>query len=686
MTSFIYYMQPSELEIILTDFRKTIDAVKRIRSKEEDLRDTDWERGFFYSVKIRHFSYDETTGIAWWGATEGFTPEFPAGRPEDYVRIRDDYDELKAFIGTTLDRGQVHESYGTHGAREHNFSFSEYIIWLYTFSEHDSFKKNVERAVVELLDEELDRDFTDGDTLYQRARELLLDQIDRRHNGDVLKAAQFIDKDSEGPLNRRYYLRSIAEVLSVIGLENLYGLGERELTDSENKLKIWFEQNMAGAVRSETLEEWGSRFYGEHWEEKREEGRVLYDRERIAYRPVLHGQEVSDDVKKKYAEKYLEFWPTIIQKNAKTLAYDRLTGLLEVISGIGKPHNGFAGSYETIKQKAEAGVFKDVEDIPRGYHHSQNIFNHLLLALGAVQHGDELRDFWLSNIRDDNNGLRVITSVREMLRAYKIPEERRMHISEILQILHERRNDLDQSREEYCGLGIKTVKVWDVILNSVADLCYERGTFTHFDRETATLDALVKLDIHIGQYSFTFHRSTPTNSTPLSATYNLQTDSLEGDTALDPIIRAYFKQGYPVPDDVTVTSLESRRIDHETKVLEMSDDLKGKYEGVIGISGTHFPFLYDPETGDVQIGKPIHFTSYFSGYDWETSRFGFDNVTQKTPSQTLVGICNANELVADSISTQKQRYIFDSTSLLGGKDFSQLGPYITALVRSKMDQ
>ena len=117
--------------------------------------------------------YDKNIGIAWPGHEEpvfdtslrpAFYKEVIVSHPEEYLKIRDNYDELKKFVGETLDKGIRLIVPDTPNSliddrTEYVVSSINKIFWLYSKTNNLKFKNNLENVIVELLNEELNKKF-----------------------------------------------------------------------------------------------------------------------------------------------------------------------------------------------------------------------------------------------------------------------------------------------------------------------------------------------------------------------------------------------------------------------------------------------------------------------------------------------------------------------------------------------
>lgn len=496
-------MQPKDLEVLLADFGK---ISRRILDVQNGERDDGWyemlDKLEFHHARALAKSLQDSKpvgrGLVWYNFVWYREVEdakghlvYLAGRPGDYVPIRDNFDALKEFLFKTLDIGRLNLNDSGHT------NIADYVTWMYLNSQHQPFKRNTERAIVELLKNELGRKFT--------------------------------------PLK----------------------------SEDEWHVKVFAQQ------------------------------------------------------------------------------FNRLAGLLDIISSAGEPDNGFAEAYGGLAQKAKERFMRDAPafyyevDYHAGVDAEINIYGNILQALSGIQKSDELRDLWLQNIREDNQTRRVVASIYGLFRAYKTKQERRRQIPAVLAKLQERGHNLDQTKPHAQTLLFKddTHLLGNIAYNLV-ELPYGLGRFGRLDKVAASLDVLSRESIKDGKYHLIFTRYTPAGRQVLKATYDLRTDTIQGDVQLKKTVRAYFENGYEIGNKIKVTSLEGRRITgNETKIVEVGEqNVDELYEGLVGLDGTPFPFLYNAANGVILLAEPLD-SMRMGGYGrgWVGKRAGLEKVTAKIP-------------------------------------------------------
>lgn len=588
-----------------------------------------------------------SNGIAWYGEGEGSREE-PIGKPEDYLEIRDDFAALQGFIGRTLDRGRIFRGVGGHAPTEDETNTADYIKWLHKYSENPEFKGNLEKAVVGLLEDELSRDFVPYD--YATGRERAEDNF------------RIVEGGSIDRYGRLVFAGDLHDALWRAGLDH-------PETAEDVKFKKRFEEEMGKTLRPLTLEESLSRSYT-RTEEDRQRSINIYEQFQKD-RPVVHFSETSPEFKVAFQERHLD---GIARRNAVeafTPQFNRLVGLLGIVAEAGEQNNGFAKAYDVLKQRAEMGFSQKFPSLR--YSRSQaDIYNHELIALSAVQPRGELQRFWLNNIEADPNPNRVITSVHGLLAVFDSQGERQRQIPQILQALQGRGYDVDRKRY-YEAIGfIFDENLLEQTLAHLRNMCFDKDAFFHLDKEHAALNVLDDRKIEPGVYSFQMQRFTPDGTRVLSATYDLDADAVQGDTELEGAVRSYFEKGYELPNDVWVTSLEGR----------MGNDKK--YEGILGIDYSYFPFIYDRTEATVLLAEPIETrTTIFGRHgEWEERRIGLERLPEQAKFMPLSEI---GQVVHEVVETKRaNRAIGDSIYTLDGKLSTVVEPHMKAVIEARL--
>ncbi|MEK6916353.1 MAG: hypothetical protein AABW92_01290 [Nanoarchaeota archaeon] len=651
-------------EIILEDFgeisRKAFELKERKKASEGDAMES-----FGYSMALHDLRLYDDERFVWWDGREGFMPENPIGNPEDYLSIRDDYSALKSFIATTLDRGKVHAGGGTHGDTSHETNCADYISWLHQNNGNKGFRRNVERATVELLAEEFGREYASPDITPALAREE--ESFQNIYEGSL-------DKWFSSRLHRD----NLHSALWRLGLDNVVSNDDREF-------KTRFEGEVKKTERPITLTEVYDQYAGSKADLKKS----------------FEAGEFADTIHPHYSEMPEEFkvelreWHTRNQATRQAVReyspqFNRLIGLLDVASAIGEHDERFSDLYAMLRQKAELRFMADSFAIAHHYSFT-DIHRSILIALASVQQGTELQQFWLDNVCNDTSSDRVIVSVHGALTMYDSQEDRRQLITPVLQSLQQRRYDVDKGYQRHSGIGFYTEEnLLDDILGHVTSLCFDKETFNHLDQEGGTLDFLQSRDIREGDYTFRFSRYTSQGTQELEATFDLTEDRVQGDGQLESSVRAYLQQGYELPSDVWVTSLEGRRISGtDSKVVDASgQELNGQYEGVVGLNYTHFGFLYNPESQTVILSEPLDSTcTMFGGRSgWEESRMGLDKVEKQVPYSQFQTVAQAGERINQLVAERRKSDLGDSLFGLDKKLDDSIAPYLTTVIHGRLIQ
>jgi len=616
-------------DIVLEDFRKISRKAFRNFGKKKS-------KSIFQNGKKQIMTYNEKfgeailypNGIAWFAGLEGHWK--PLGKPEDYLAIKDDSGKLKDFLAKLLDRGKLY--YGTaYWNQDGETNTSDYVIWLHSHCENNEFKKNLENAVIELLREELNRKFEPLN--YEEGMKLALDFFQKFDKGDIDKLGQMFNTDR------------------VPGAISRAGLSYPETAEDE-KMKKEFEKEMKKTLRTIT------------------HGRTY---------KAVNFKAASPEFKEKFKKWHLDKRAKENTVNKFTPQFNRIIGLFDIVSNLGKKNKEFRKAAGLLEEKAKQGFFKDAPNLQYNFS-GANIYNHLLWALKSVQTDDHLKDFWLEEIATDPNQFRVLTSVNNLLMTYKTKKERRKQIPAILERIHKRKYDVDKTVYRSVIGFILDNNLLDKILLNIELLCFDKKKFCYLNKKSAALDLLEHKEIEKGNYKFGFVRYTLNGRKKLEASYDLANDKINGDKRLEESVRAYFEKGYELPAEVWVTSLEGREIKRKTKIVEAdSQNLKGKYEGIIGLNYNYFPFLYDPKKKKVLLAEP--FESRFIGFgvkeNWEQRRKGLDNIEQKIPYEKFNSLDTIGEAINKTIKelTKKNR-LCESIYRLHNKLSNKLAPYI----------
>jgi len=316
-----------------------------------------------------------------------------------------------------------------------------------------------------------------------------------------------------------------------------------------------------------------------------------------------------------------------------------------------------------------------------------NIYNHLLIALSAVQKGTELKDLWLDNIANDDDTRRVITSTHGLLTAYDSKEERREQIPLILQRLKQRNYDVDQTSQYSSGGFLFDENLLDNIVDHIANLCFDEGKHHYLDKELAAIDFLDGVNIRNGEYDFRFTRFTPKGKSNLAISYNLIEDEFKGDIEAEKTVREYLSYGYSLPNGIGVTSLEGRKIENGSTRIVKGENLDDSYEGIIGLSHTPFTFVLNYKTSTLLLGKPLDSICVIFGVqdNWEKRRIGLDKIKEKIEIHEFKSLSEIVERVNELIAAKKkQGYFGDSLYNLKNKLSDEITPYITTIIKERL--
>jgi hypothetical protein len=627
------------LELVLQDFGEISRKAFELRDKEKASRGDAME-SLAYFMSLHYLRFYDDDRIVWWDGREGFMPENPIGNPEDYLGIRDDYEALKSFIASTVDKGKVHAGGGTHGDTSRETNCADYISWLHQNNQNQDFKRNVERATTELLAEAFDSDFTPYS--FEEALRKATEDFETGYNkGDITKL--FIDQDI-GTTRWRYGI-------------------DHPNTPEEREFREWYDIELTPTIKTNQ----------ERWNEE-----------------TTHFAETSLEFQEAFKQRYLG-------RNAEKSAvrdfspqFNRLIGLLDVASSIGEHDEIFVELYGLLREKAEARFMADSPPIAHHYS-STDIYRSTLVALASAQQGTELQKFWLDKVRTDSSSDRVIVSVHGALTMHNSPEERRQLIPSVLENIQQRGYDMDKGYQRRTGIGFYTEEnLLDDLLSHITNLCFDRRTFSHLDQENATIDFLQDREVRQGEYTFRFNRYTTQGTQELEATFDITEDRVEGDGQLENSVRAYIQQGYELPSDVWVTSLEGRKISGtDSKIVDASgQQLDGQYEGVVGLNHTHFGFIYNPTSQKVTLSEPLDSScTMFGGRSgWEESRMGLDKVENQVPYSQFQAVAQAGERVNQLVAERRKSALGDSLFGLDKKLTDDIAPYLTTVIQGRIIQ
>ena len=650
------------LEAVLQDFGE-ISRNAFALAEEEKASRGDATRRLVYSMNLHDLMFFEEEGLVWWGGKEGFMPEIPIGKPEDYVPIREDYSALKSFIERTLDRGRVHAGGGTHGDSSRETNCAEYVAWMYNNSENKIFKRNVERAVNELLVEEFGRKFVEPDI------------------GTALRQGR-------SWFEKAWYEGDVDKLLSTISgtslRETVWRLGfDKPITKEDEDFVNRYTAEVRKTERPVTLNEVLRTYAG-----GKEKLTRSFEEGRFSEKTMFHCDEIPDDLKEELKERYIGIKATKKAVAEASPQFNKLIGLLDVVAGIGDKSENFTKTYEILREKAES-KFRADSFLIKHFYSVSDIFRITIGALASVQKGKKLEEFWLGNIRDDNRNRRAISFVYGALMMYSSSEERRDAIPKILVNLGPRISEVDQDYDRQTALGfIKKENILDDVVGYLTEECFEYGTFSHLDKENVSIDVLEREEIGLGEYSFKFIRYSRDGVEELDASFDIESDLVLGDARLEKAVREYLKRGYELPGGLRVSSLAGRKVDSgDSKVVDAAgNDIDGQYEGVIGINSSKFGFLYDSESDLVLLSEPISSRCMlFGGFgDWESSRADLGEIEEKMPYSQFLPLGLAGQRVDKAVAEKRGRVIGDSLYSIEGKLCDEIAPYVAKVISGRL--
>ncbi len=657
-------LKPSEVDILLQDFGEFSRKACELKGMEDAVRSEDIETAMYYSMALGDLQFLQG-GLVWFGDREGFMPEIPIGYPQDYLPIRDNYDALKAFIDTNLDKGRVHAGGGTHGDTSRETNYADYIAWLHRANSNQAFRRSHEKATTELLGEAFDREY---EPLHVSPALQKQEEEFQRFFGDA-------DKWLSSMFEREI---GLSGALRRIGLST-------NVADEDRDFKARFEAEVKKTERPITLEE----VYGIYGGTK-ECLKELWGKGNFSGVIKAHFDEIPDELKAGLRTWYINDRAKKMAVRTYSPQFTKLVGLLDVVSHIGARDERFIDSYRILRQRAEERFMIDAPRLVHQYSES-DIYRSILIALSAVQQGTELEQFWLDAIRSDPRSERIIASVHGLLSMLDSRKQRRQLIPSLLERLQQRAYDADKTYQRDVIPGMyRDENFLNDILRHVNESCFPRSIYHHLDKEAGAIDFLRHRRVGDGSYTFTFTRYNPHGTKNSSVTFNVLGDTFSGDTELEGTVRAYLNEhGYELPNKVFVTSLEGRRISGtDTKMVAADGQtLDGLYEGVIGLNHTHFPFVYDAGSGTVLMAEPLDSYSIMFGVrnGWEGRRVGLDKVkepvqySQFQPLSSLNG--KVNQLVDDK---RKQGYLGDALYSLKDRLSDSISPYLSNVIRGRM--
>lgn len=610
-------------------------------------------------------------GLIWFGEN-GDTHErkTPYASPEDYIGIRDDYDSLKAFMEKRLDAGKIDTSFGGHGGEDCETNPAVYIYFLHDGSSHEPFKRNVERAVLELTRDELALDLTNLDP--QEARRRVEHVFDFEYGGDIEKYFAFLDGYLHGGEieGRTDYIR-IAE--------SNPDLRARVIAELIATQRLTTEQEYAEVVNHSTLA--NSRKYG--WYKKaQEEGRLG---------TLTHFSELSPETKALLKEDILERETADYISDKSTDKYNRLTSLLETVISIGAPDNPLTELLPELRAAVESGKYSDIPDMKIGAF-QVNVENHLLMALSALQSGTELRGFWQDRIATDPNKFRVLTALEGILRMGADVTERQAEIPGILAVLSSRGEVLDKATGKMDGPYFDRMGFAFYITQQLKRSTYANYPFMHLEQDASYLDVLTNQQVAKGRYIYRFDRYTKDGATGGKITYDATTNSFLGDEQYADTVRATIdddRHGLAVGKDVDMETLIGRIIANpeDTKLIEgLGPEAIGSIEGVMRLNSFDFTFLFDPKTQKLSLSrKHVRIPADRGNFTWKGRQPKISEAKTKTPTSDLIDL----DTLGAEIDKRAQKKedggtVYDAEIYLKGKVSVKLEKPIVAILTGRL--
>jgi hypothetical protein len=650
----IVSLTPEETALILSDFASVYAEREKIRDLEDSLKDEPDARILLAGARVELGSVSDKE-IVWWDGREGYEMKKIAN-PRQYVDMRDDFAKTKEFIASSLDKGRLY--YGTsYWNQDGETNPAEYISWMYRYCGHAGFKMNVEQAVIDLLEEELGRQFDQYDL--EKGMELALEERAKYAYVQAGADDMFENEDLRGAV-----LRSQLD----------HNVPERELA-----FRDYFVAELGETERPITREEFVEGFAGpkEELEKSYDTGKPAKQYKRI------HPKETSPEFKKAYEEFMLERQARAKAVESFQPQFDRLVGLLDIVMHVGTKDNGFVKSRDVLEEKAREGFMADAPNF--SYHFTgANVYNSLLLALSAV--GDtSLHDFWLERIEKDPIA-QIPARIHAYFSQYASKKERKAHIPDVIARLQKRIPELDTSVRVSKGIFIDDENILENIVSQMTYHCYPR-TFSFFDKKRGTFDVLLRKEISPQGYDFTLCRHTSEGKRTIRARYDLATKSIDAAESVSSTIKAYLDNGYPIPNGLTITSLQVREIQGMTKYVSAEDKgwHDGMYEGIIGMNHSMFPFIYDPIGKNVLLAPPLETACLFFGKKdaFKTRRLR-EKLKEKIPSEQFVPLEELSEKVDGLIAEKKkQGFLGDSLYALQGRLDDSLSEYIVSVIDSR---
>lgn len=675
-------ISPEGLAIIQQDFgqfNKLITSGRRTPGSPSYRADHEqYDYGMGYDgIQYRPFMRLEdalqrpSDGLIWFGEN-GDTHErkTPYASPEDYIGIRDDYDSLKGFMEKRLDSGKIDTSFGGHGGEDCETSPAVYIHFLHQGSSHEPFRRNVERAIVELTRDELALDLGDIDP--QEARRRVEHVFDFEHGGDIEKYFAFLDGyihggEIEGRID---YIR-MAE-----SNPDLRARIIAELTATQRPIT---EQEYAEVVNHSTLA--NSRKYG--WYKKaQEEGRLG---------TLTHFSELSPETKALLKEDILERETTTYLSDRSTDKYNRLTSLLEMVISIGTPNGPLAELLPELKTAVESGKYHDVPDMKIGAF-QVNVENHLLMALSALQSGIELREFWQDRIATDPNKFRVLTALEGILRMGADVTERQAEIPGILAALSSRGEVLDKATGKMDGPYFDRMGFAFYITQQLKRSTYANYPFMHLEQDASYLDVMTNQQVSEGRYTYRFDRYTKDGATGGKIIYDATANSFMGDEQFADSVIATIdddRHGLAVGKDVDMETLIGRVITNpeDARLIEgLEPEAIGSIEGVMRLNGFDFTFLFDPNTQKLSLSrKHVRIPADWGNFTWKGRQPRINEAKTKTPTSDLVDLDTLGKEINDRARKKEdERTIYDAEIYLKGKVSGKLEKPIVAILTGRL--
>jgi hypothetical protein len=610
-------------------------------------------------------------GLVWF-REKGNTHErkIPYANPEDYIGIRDNYDAFKTFIEKRLDAGKVDTSFGGMGGEDCETNPAVYVHFLHQGSSHEPFRANVERAVVELTRDELDRDLSNFDP--QEARRRVTRNFEYHHPQGIEEYFSWLDGFLHGgKLEDRIDYLKIAKADP-----NLRDRVIRELAATQ---RVTTEVEHAEKIEHSTVEH--ARKY-DWYENARKSGKLG---------KITHFAELSSETKDLLREDLMVRETEAFLSDRSTKKYNRIVTLLETVISIGTPEGPLAELYPQIKEAVETGRYHDVPYVKIGGF-QVNIENHLLMALAVLQPGTELRGFWQDRIAKDPDKFRVLTALEGLLRMGGDASERQAEIPGILAAFSSRGEALDMATGKMEDSLFDRNGLSHYIVQQLKSSTYASYPFMHLESGASYMDVLTDQRVAKGKYTYRFDRYTKDGATSGEIIYDATTNSFLGDEQFADSVRATIdddRHALRVGKNVDMETLIGRIITspEDAKLIEgLGPEAVGSLEGVMRLNRYDFAFLFDPKTQKLLLSRShVKIPADWGNRTWNGRKPRINETKTKTPTSDLVDLDTLGEEV-DRRARKKEDEgtVYDAEIYLKGKVTAKLKKPIVAILTGRL--